>query len=1134
MPDALRIYNLFPLLAGTIGDWRSHLPRIAAMGFDTVYVNPFHYPGFSGSLYAVKDYYRLNPIFRGGAPDTESDDELLAGFAAAAAEHGLRVMMDLVVNHTSKDSLLVAEHPDWFVRGADGEIRSPRAIDPANPSDVTVWGDLAELDYRRRDAREGIVGYFADVVRHYVGLGFTGFRCDAAYQVPGEAWRAMIEAGRAVRPDLVFCAETLGAQPDQVHQLAEAGFDYLFNSVKWWDFRSPWLLDQYEAYRRIAPSIGFPESHDTDRLIADLGRAGVSDPHEIEARYRFLYAFSAAFSAGVMMPMGYEFGWSRRVDVVETRPEHAGEEEMRFDLSPFIAAVNRLKNDVPALAAEGPQELLTTPGDPVVALSRRTEDGSGEWAFILANTDPFAPREVDTDALLAAAGPANIALSDATPEAGGDVEPGLHIELAPLQVRVLRGRQAVARHPVVRGDRGAAGAVDTAAAGGKPAAAAATTAEGVHHHPAWSPCARIAIEDVWPEIDAGRFPVKRVVGDTVEVWADIFRDGHDKIAAAVKYRTLGDAEWREAPMEFVDNDRWTGRFTVEENARYVYAIEAWTDVFASWRDEVRKKRDAGQDIGLELMEGRTLLVRARERAAADEARRLDRVLAEFDETEGDQDARADLMLSRLVQDLMVRCDDRADATRYREIEIVVDRPAAQFAAWYEMFQRSQGTDPARGATFDDCIRRLPYVRDLGFDVVYLVPIHPIGRTNRKGRDNTLNPGPDDPGSPYAIGGDEGGHKAVHPELGTLDDFRRFVAAAHQYGLEVALDFAVQASPDHPWLREHREWFVVRPDGTIKYAENPPKKYQDIVNVDFYNPARQSLWDELRDTLLFWVEQGVKTFRVDNPHTKPVPFWEWCIREVQERHPDVIFLSEAFTRPKMMRLLAKAGFTQSYSYFTWRNTKQELTDYLTELTQGTSKEYLRPNFFTNTPDILPTFLQEGGRPAFRIRFVLAATLAGAYGIYNGYELCENAAIPGKEEYLHSEKYEYKVWDWDRPGNIKDDIAKLNFFRRENPALHLFTNLRFYPAWDDNVLFYGKMTPDRSNMVFCAVNVDPHAMHEATIEFPLQEMGIGDDEPFEVFELFSGRRHVWRGARQWVRLDPDVNPAAVFRVSRPTYG
>jgi starch synthase (maltosyl-transferring) len=466
----------------------------------------------------------------------------------------------------------------------------------------------------------------------------------------------------------------------------------------------------------------------------------------------------------------------------------------------------------------------------------------------------------------------------------------------------------------------------------------------------------------------------------------------------------------------------------------------------------------------------------------------------------------------------------------RELELVVDRPEARFAAWYEMFPRSQGKVPGKSATFDDCIERLADVAALGFDVVYLVPIHPIGRVNRKGRDNAVTAAPDDPGSPYAIGASEGGHTAVNPELGTLDDFRRFVRAAAELGIEVALDFAIQCAPDHPWVAEHKEWFRFRPDGSIRYAENPPKRYEDIVNVEFDNPDREGLWKALRDIVLFWTDQGVRTFRVDNPHTKPLPFWEWLIREAKARCPEAIFLSEAFTRPKMMRALAKAGFTQSYTYFTWRNTKQELTEYLTELAQGPAKEYFRPNFFTNTPDILPGFLQEGGRPAFRIRLVLAGTLSPAYGIYNGFELCEDAAIPGREEYIHSEKYEYKVWDWNRPGNIKRDIAILNRFRRENPALHELTNLRFLDCADPNILAYAKATGDCSNIVIAVVNLDPQGIHGGEVMLPLSEWGLSEEQEFVVEEAFTGRIAAWRGNRQHLILDPQTNPASLFRLLR----
>ncbi len=637
----------------------------------------------------------------------------------------------------------------------------------------------------------------------------------------------------------------------------------------------------------------------------------------------------------------------------------------------------------------------------------------------------------------------------------------------------------------------------------------------------------VVIEGVYPELDCGRYPVKREVGDRLEVWADIFKEGHDTIAAVVKYREKGASGWSEAPMRLHENDRWVGGFPLTQNTRYEYTIEAWMDEFETWRAEIGKKVEAGQNVELELAEGRQILEDAYSRS---KDKRLKETLAGFDAS--GYESRLALLRSEEIRDLMKAHPDRSmPATYAKELEIVVDRERARFGAWYEMFPRSQGTVPGKSATFADCERRLPEIASLGFDVVYLVPIHPIGETHRKGRNNALVAGLNDPGSPYAIGNKEGGHRSVHPDLGTLEDFRHFVEACREYGMEVALDIAIQCSPDHPYIEEHPEWFRFRPDGTIKYAENPPKKYQDIVNVDFYSEDWENLWREWQDVLLFWIGQGVKIFRVDNPHTKPFPFWEWVIREIQEEHPDVIFLSEAFTRPKVMRALAKLGFTQSYTYFTWRNHKQELIEYLTELTRDWPKEYMRPNFFANTHDILPHILQFGGRPAFQMRFVLAATLSSTYGIYNGFELCENTprGEPGTTVYYQdSEVYEYKVWDWDRPGNIKDYIRRINEIRRGNPALHYLKNLSFYEAPNDQILFYGKRSGE--NAVFVAVNLDPHNAHEAHLYFPLDQLGIGEDEGYVVEELITGREIPATGSWFWIRLDPGSNPAEIFRLKK----
>jgi starch synthase (maltosyl-transferring) len=645
---------------------------------------------------------------------------------------------------------------------------------------------------------------------------------------------------------------------------------------------------------------------------------------------------------------------------------------------------------------------------------------------------------------------------------------------------------------------------------------------------------RIVIEGVWPEIDGGRFAAKRAVRDIMRVEADIFSDGHDKVNAATLYRKADETHWREAPMCFVDNDRWRAEFRVEDNARYFYTIIAWRNLFASWRDEASKKRVAGQPLTLELTEAQLLL----------ETTLKDSVYGTFDDRVAlkeflrklsvtvEESEKFRLLTSPEISAVVSRMGVRTNLTHYpKELELWVDRRAAAFSAWYEIFPRSQSGDVDRHGTFADVITRLPYVRDLGFDVLYLTPIHPIGRTNRKGRNNSVNAEPGDPGSPYAIGSKEGGHDAIHPELGNLNDFRRLVAAAHEHGLEIAIDFAVQCSPDHPWIKSHPEWFDWRPDGTIKFAENPPKTYEDIVNAHFYRKALPSIWFALRDIVLFWADKGVRVFRVDNPHTKPFPFWEWMIGEVHQRYADIIFLSEAFTRPKPMKRLAKLGFTQSYTYFTWRNTKTELTEYLSELTGSECREYFRPNFFTTTPDINPFYLQTSGRAGFQARLVLAATLSGNYGIYNGFELCQATPLAGKEEYFNSEKYELKAWNWDREGHIREDVRLMNRVRREHPALQQFLNLRFYNAWNDQILYYGKISEDRQDFVLIAVNLDPHNPQGADFEVPLWEFGLNDEASIGVEDLTNGQRFTWSGKIQHMLLDPAQRPYALWRLLPP---
>lgn len=647
--------------------------------------------------------------------------------------------------------------------------------------------------------------------------------------------------------------------------------------------------------------------------------------------------------------------------------------------------------------------------------------------------------------------------------------------------------------------------------------------------------ARIAIEGIDPEIDGGRFAARAVAGRPFPVEADVFSDGHDVIRAALFYGAEGAAlgGWSETEMMFMGNDRWVATITFPEPGAFGFGVRAWRDLFGGWHRDTAKKIAAGQDVALEAEEGRLLVeaaLTARPAPGREDKSALKSLLERLTDTE-DADRRIDELMSDETLALMHRAGPRANLTTYdRRLPVMVDREIAAFGAWYEMFPRSQGSGGRHG-TFDDVIDKLGYVRDLGFDVLYFPPIHPIGRTNRKGRNNSLSSVEGDPGSPYAIGSEEGGHKAIHSELGTIEDFDRLVQAAAEYDLEIALDFAIQCSPDHPWIKEHPEWFDWRPDGTIKFAENPPKKYEDIVNVHFYRDAIPALWLELRDTVLFWVEHGVKIFRVDNPHTKPFPFWEWMIREVRAQYPDTIFLAEAFTRPKVMRRLAKIGFNQSYSYFTWRNTKAELTEYLTELTRSESRHYMRPNFFMTTPDINPYFLQTSGKPGFRTRLILAAALGGNYGLYNGYEICEARPVPGKEEFLDSEKYQLREWDFDQADNIKEDIALINRIRRAHPAMRDFTNLRFYAAHDDRVLYFGRMEPATESYLLFHVNLDPFAARNFGFEVPLWEFGLPDDASIEVQDVVHGNHFTWHGKNHTLELDPHGRPYAIWRLLPP---
>lgn len=642
---------------------------------------------------------------------------------------------------------------------------------------------------------------------------------------------------------------------------------------------------------------------------------------------------------------------------------------------------------------------------------------------------------------------------------------------------------------------------------------------------------RVVIEGVKPEIDGGRFPIKRTVGDRVRVEADIVTDGHDVIAAQLLYRREQDADWQAASMQPLVNDRWQGDFQVLELGRYRYALKGWVDRFRTWQRDLQKKVEAGQDVTVELLVGAGFIEEVQGRAA-NAARQLGKwiKILRGAGTLGDKLAAA---LHPDLTRLMGQYPDELFITVYdHNLTVVVDPVKAQYSTWYEMFPRSCAAVPGRHGTFKDCEARLPYIAGMGFDVLYLPPIHPIGRTNRKGKNNQPKAEPADVGSPWAIGAAEGGHKAVHPQLGTLEDFRHFVARAREVNLEVALDIAFQGSPDHPFVREHPNWFRWRPDNTVQYAENPPKKYEDIYPFDFETEDWQALWEELKGIVLFWIEQGVHIFRIDNPHTKPFRFWEWLISGIKKDYPQVFFLAEAFTRPKAMYRLAKLGFSQSYNYFAWRNTKWELTQYLTELTRTEVREYFRPNLWPNTPDILTEYLQFGGRPAFMIRLVLAATLGASYGIYGpAFELCESRPRePGSEEYLDSEKFELRHWDIQRPDSLNDFIARVNRIRRENAALQGDWNLDFYPIDNEQLICYAKFSEDGANIILMVVNLDPHHTQGGWLELPLRELGLDPGQPYQVHDLLGEARFLWHGPRNYVELDPKTAPAYIFRLRR----
>jgi starch synthase (maltosyl-transferring) len=1056
------------------------------MGFDTVCIAPPFMPGAGGDIFVTSDHETLHPALDWPGPA----DEGIARMTRLAGEEGLRVWLDLSIDRVAADAALCRREAQWFTTDGSKE--------PPSPWQVPYRLDVAYARLEQTEVAEAIGAWWQARLDRLLRAGVNGFRCLDPDRAPPSLWRRIIGALKQAYPQCEFLAWTPGLARDALPRLAGIGFDYVCSSLGWWDGRASWLVDEVEILRRIAPVIASPEPSFFERRAARLPPGS-----DVGAGYRLALQLAAAASDGLFVPMGFEYATRRGFDAALGGPEdmRRAREEAPCDLTVDVAAANALVDRVAAYQLDGEVRQLTGTQNATTALLRSDAPDMREAnhaVMVVANPD------LGRDARL------DLSISPLPPQAGAAFalkQPldGADAPMAPGEVRVLVYEAAP---PVIH-----------------------PRAADTDLSPTRLTAGRIAIEAVQPQVPDGAFAVKRLVGEPVTVSADIIADGHDVLAAALLWAADDEAEWHRVPMQPLVNDRWQAVFRPARLGRHRFTVQAWWDTWGTFRHDLSAKHAAGQTVALEIEEGTHLIAAGAARAPTRQQGALVKIAKLLQSLDATQQTA--ILLADETAAAMSAVDERLFAAEFSPaIVLDADRPQAGFASWYEMFPRSATGDPARHGTFADVIARLPAIRAMGFDVLYFPPIHPIGTTNRKGRNNALRAEPGDVGSPYAIGSPEGGHDAIHRQLGTLEDFRALIAATKDIGLELALDFAIQCSPDHPWLRKHPDWFRWRPDGSIRFAENPPKKYEDIVNPDFYaDAALPGLWLALRNVVQFWVDQGVRIFRVDNPHTKPLPFWQWMIADICGRHPDVIFLSEAFTRPKLMYRLAKIGFTQSYTYFTWRNTKHEIIEYLTELNAPPVRDFFRPNFFVNTPDINPPFLQNSGRRGFLIRAALACTLSGLWGMYSGFELCEGTPLPGREEYLDSEKYQIRVRDSTAPGNIVAEISMLNRIRRAHPALQTHLGLTFYPAFNDQVLLYGKRTPGGRDMILVAVSLDPYNAQEAAIEIPLWEWGLPDHEALAATDLIRGHHFVWTGKHQRIRFDPVDLPFAIWQISPP---
>ncbi|WP_167541902.1 alpha-1,4-glucan--maltose-1-phosphate maltosyltransferase [Herbaspirillum rhizosphaerae] len=1142
-----RIYCIDPTLVARAG-WNDLLERCAAMGFDHVLL-------CGDNL--VADLLAESESGSGVAPADSGLSSLaqLEQLAHLCTEHRLRVLLDLSLTRVHADDAAVLRHPEWFaLTGSSSAASTPgRDVlpDPRHPG-AGLPVNTPRLDVP--EVAEAMLAWWHARLAVLIDAGVAGFCCREPASFPAQFWCRLIDLTREQRSCCHFLAWTPGCTHRQLDDMAGCGFDGVFSSGAWWDFRAPWYFREYDKLAAIAPVLAFPEDPFGPRL------ARIHGFRDKQARrlgaLRALH-FATVSGAGWLMTMGFEFGLTDTLSVAR----HAGAAnrlstpqdyaqacaDAEFDLSKDVLEANR------AMAKRRIES-----GSPLLRSSLRPLSAPDASLLFIERRDADASQLIAVNPQLDHA----VRISDL-----GDT--GWQQRLAGSAVQWHGEDRQVPPGAVRLLDLEAPPAV-----GSDPGRRKKPVPDKVRS-------ARIVIEHIAPAVDDGKFAAKRTVGERFIVSADIFMDGHEHLAASVLVRAADEKQWRRITMHHHGNDRWQATLSLTRLGRHYFCIEAWSDVFETYRDGLKKKHAAGVNVQLELEEGRILVAALVEQGlengvdgtvlersaallkaltpASAKKRGAGKDHVKDSKPEVTEAERLALLCAddtaQLIEQLTALAGARAFLARSAaEYPLEAERAAATYASWYELFPRSQSGRADVHGNFDDVIARLPAIRAMGFDTLYFPPIHPIGEKNRKGKNNALDAGPEDPGSPYAIGSAEGGHDAIHPQLGTLEDFLRLRDAAEEHGLELALDFAIQCAPDHPWLREHPGWFAWRPDGSMRYAENPPKKYQDIVNVDFYaDEAIPDLWVALRDVVIYWVQQGVNVFRVDNPHTKPFPFWEWMIGAVRSRYPQVIFLSEAFTRPKPMYRLAKVGFSQSYTYFTWRHTKQEFIDYLTELTADSDgidqpRDFFRPHFFVNTPDINPEFLQRSGRAGFQMRAALAATLSGLWGVYSGFELCEAQAIPGKEEYLNSEKYEIRAWDWQQPGNIIEDITLLNHIRAENPALQSHLGVRFLTVTNDNILYFVKSTRASppsvkssmksstsgaaarfgDNVVLVAISLDPFQPQQGDIELPLEGFGLADDGRVHVEDLVTERRFTWSGRRQSVRLDPHTRPYAIWRI------